>query len=231
VTEPPHHTIDIRLVAPPTALERPLFAPPVIARSRAMWVHLPRGPIALQIDMPVRPSFTPLAILGAGTLPLPLFLWLVLWSVGDSGPTAYLLVLVLPVTILVVVWLLTYAPFATRETLEIDSHVVVLRRGKTYLAGWNRSVFADVRVAEKGTPARLMGKSRFGAEPTLIWGFQQGGVSCLGGAGSGISYETASRILAEIQHFCAENPAGPGWNTAPWESGSHSMTMVRAVGG
>ena len=231
VSEPQHHVIDVRLVAPPMPLERPVMAPPVITRPHSMWVQLPRGEIALEIEMPARLDFKPLAIMSVSVAPIALFASLVLWLLdGGSQPALYLAILGMPAVFVLLIWVLTYAPFEARETLEIDSRVVALRRGSTYLAAWNRSDFDGVRVTEPDKPRSLEGKRTLGGKPTLAWGFQKDGASPIGGAGSGISHETASRILAEIQHFCAENPAGPVWQIAPWEPGPMRMTRVRGWG-
>ena len=197
----------MRISHAPRVLERPLTAPLIAVGNVVKWIPVGRGPVRLEIEMPARSS-----ALSVMPLLLPVFSLVVVLGFAVSRLTTELPLWVYPavfVVITVVEFLLlgAYAPFATRETLEIDSMVVALRRGSTYLSAWDRSMFDDVQVAEPEKRYRLSGKVFLGGEPTLVWGFRyKDAMSCLGGAGAGINHDAASRVMDEIRTFLDANP-------------------------
>jgi hypothetical protein len=215
VSEAHRRVIDIRTVSPPAVLEVgmatvvPPFSVPVYV---SKWFPLHRGPVAMEIEMPARANVRPVIILCLVML-IPLSFFAVTAYGLHFDPKDFA-TLGLPVLFACLMFALLmgiglYSPFARSETLEIDSEIVALRRGRRYVASWTRATFDDVRLAVPGERFSLIGASAFGRRPTLIWGFYDDGVSCVGGAGSGISQDVAARILAEIEIFCATHATDP----------------------
>ena len=206
-----HHVIDVRDSCKPVVLERAITIPPRVGGMNFVkWVGLQRGPVALEIEMPARVSLQPLVILLLSTVPALALGEVLIWQLAtDTRWWVHLALFAFAIAFAMIIWLTAYAPLARRETLEVDSTVVALRRGAVYLAAWDRATFDDVRVTEPGRRCRLQGKYALGGEPTLAWGFHPNGVSCVGGAGSGISREAARELLGEIQAFIAAHPRDP----------------------
>ena len=219
--------IDVRVSRSPTALERPLMAPYLQIGNRAKWIAVPRGPVSLQVEMPARRNVRSAIGLFVPTLALVAFIEFVLWRI-DAGVSPWATLAILGVTLVsgAAIWLGVYAPFAARETLEIDSMLVTLRRGSRYLAAWSRATFDDMRLAEPGRRYRVEGRTALGGgTPKLLWGFYESGVTCVGGAGAAISHDAASELWDVIQTFRTANPCDPdskrqlgAWHVRGWST-------------
>ena len=179
-------------------------------------VPLARGPVQLVIDMPARSArqvglaFLAAALLfSVAAIELTLF-QLVPLPESSRMPADPIVIALVAAVLAFVVTLWTSGVGARREVLEIDSRFVSVRRTRESVSLLPRGCCIEAKVSDvprSGPPAWFA--KHFHDVPWILLG---NGDYYWITAGSGISRQSAERIVETISDFMAENPPEQGFD-------------------